>query len=76
MDGAYLDEESFCNRYHVARRTAQRWRVTGDGPPWVRIGPRRVIYRLSDCEDWITAQTHQHRAAELAKAIKHKTQRA
>jgi hypothetical protein len=67
LDGAYLDEQSFCDQYHIGRRTAQRWRVTGDGPPFVRVGPRRVIYRLSDCEAWAATRTHRHRAAELAK---------
>lgn len=65
---SYLTEEEFSTRYHVSRRTAQRWRTTGDGPPFVRLGPRRVLYRLSDCEAWAAAQTHQHRAAELAAA--------
>jgi hypothetical protein len=69
LDGVYLDEQSFCDQYHIGRRTAQRWRVTGDGPPFVRVGPRRVIYRLSDCEAWAAARTHRHRAAELAKTI-------
>jgi predicted DNA-binding transcriptional regulator AlpA len=66
MDTTYLDEKSFCERFHVSRRTAQRWRVTGEGPPFVRIGPRRLLYRLADCEAWAAAQTYLHRAAELA----------
>ena len=66
MDTPYLDESEFSERYHVSRRTAQRWRSTGDGPPFVRIGPRRVLYRLEDCEAWAAAQTHAHRAAEMA----------
>ena len=67
MDAPYLDEKAFSERYHVSRRTAQRWRITGDGPPFVRLGPRRLVYRLVDCEAWAEAQTHQHRAAELAR---------
>jgi hypothetical protein len=68
MENSYLDEQAFCHRYCVSRRTAQRWRITGDGPPFVRVGPRRVLYRLQDCESWTAAQTHRHRAAELASA--------
>jgi len=64
----YLTEEEFAARYHVGRRTAQRWRHTGDGPAWVRLGPRRVLYRLSDCERWAAARTFRHRADELARA--------
>lgn len=63
---AYLTEKEFCERYHVKPRTAQRWRCSGQGPSFVRLGPRRVVYRLSDCEAWAAARTYQHRAAELA----------
>ena len=38
----YLSEIEFADRYlNGARRTAQRWRVTGEGPPFVRFGPRQ-----------------------------------
>jgi hypothetical protein len=64
----YLDERGFCARYHLSQRTAQRWRIVGIGPPFVRAGLRRVLYRLSDCEAWAARQTHPHRAAEIAAA--------
>ncbi|RWD79761.1 MAG: DNA-binding protein [Mesorhizobium sp.] len=32
----------------VSARTLERWRMTGDGPKFVRIGPRRLAYRVSD----------------------------
>ncbi|MBX6373153.1 MAG: helix-turn-helix domain-containing protein [Acetobacteraceae bacterium] len=63
----YLTEQQFSERYHVSPRTAQRWRSTGDGPPFVRLGPRRVLYRLSDCEAWAASRTFAHRAEELAR---------
>jgi predicted DNA-binding transcriptional regulator AlpA len=65
-DSIYLSEQQFCDRYIVSPRTAQRWRLTGDGPAWVRLGRRRVGYRLSDCEAWAGARTFSHRAAEIA----------
>jgi predicted DNA-binding transcriptional regulator AlpA len=65
----YLTEAEFAARYHLGRRTAQRWRETGDGPPWCRLGARRVLYRLSDCEDWARSRTYRHRADELAHAL-------
>lgn len=65
---SYLDERSFCTRYHVGRRTAQRWRVTGEGPAWCRLGPRKIVYRVADCEAWAAARTFAHRAAEMAAA--------
>jgi predicted DNA-binding transcriptional regulator AlpA len=65
----YLTERDFSDRYLVARRTAQRWRSTGEGPRWVRLGPRRVVYRLSDCEAWAAARTFEHRAAEATGRV-------
>jgi predicted DNA-binding transcriptional regulator AlpA len=65
----YLTEAEFAGRYHLGRRTVQRWRQTGDGPPWVRLGARRVLYRVSDCEIWAAARTYRHRADELARAL-------
>ncbi len=68
--GIYLSEREFTKRYHVSTRTAQRWRTTGEGgPPFVRLGRRRVVYRVSDCEAWAAARTYEHRAAEMAQAI-------
>jgi predicted DNA-binding transcriptional regulator AlpA len=64
----YLTEAEFAGRYHLGRRTVQRWRQTGDGPTWVRLGARRVLYRLSDCEAWAAARTYRHRADELARS--------
>ena len=65
-DKAYLSEQEFCDRYGVSARTAQRWRVTGDGPAFLRLGVRRVVYRATDCEAWAAARTFAHRAAEAS----------
>ena len=65
----YLTENELCEKYSVSPRTAQRWRVTGDGPKWVRLGLRQIRYRLNDCEEWAANRTYQSRAAEIAKQI-------
>ena len=67
----YLSEAEFAARYlKGARRTAQRWRVTGEGPKFVRLGPRRIAYREKDCEEWAEARTFRSRADELAQQAK------
>ena len=63
---AFLTEADVSDRLKVPSRTLQRWRGTGDGPPFVRLGPRRVAYRLSDVERWAASRTFASRAAELA----------
>ena len=67
MPELYLTEQEFSERYHVSRRTAQRWRVTGDGPRFVRLGLRKIGYRLSDCERWAADSTFSSRAEELSE---------
>ena len=68
MSEIYLTEKEFCLRYHMSARTAQAWRHSGEaGPKWVRLGLRRVGYRLSDCEAWAAGRTFTSRAAELAQ---------
>jgi predicted DNA-binding transcriptional regulator AlpA len=67
MTELFLTERELSNRFKIPARTAQRWRSTGDGPPFVRLGPRRVAYRLSDVERWATSRTFTSRAAELTQ---------
>jgi len=64
----YLTESEFADRFHLGRRTLQRWRQSVDGPPWCRLGHRRVMYRLSDIEAWAAGRTYRHRADELARS--------
>jgi predicted DNA-binding transcriptional regulator AlpA len=64
---SYLSEREFSARYGIPTRTLQRWRATGDGPPYTRIGPRRVAYPLAAAEAWLAARTFAHRAEELSK---------
>jgi hypothetical protein len=43
----YLTEDEFAERYHLGPRRVQRSRQTGDGPSWVRLGRRRILYRVA-----------------------------
>jgi hypothetical protein len=63
----YITERGLKRRYDISPRTAQRWRVSGGGPPWIRLGRRRVIYRIRDIEAWLAARTYCHRADELSR---------
>lgn len=67
MTQTYLTERDIAARYHIAARTLQRWRGTGDGPPYIRLGARRIVYPLAAAEAWAAARTFPHRAAELAQ---------
>lgn len=63
----YLTEQELHDRFRIPPRTAQRWRVTGEGPPFVRIGKRRILYCGADVHTWMAHRTFASRAAELAQ---------
>jgi predicted DNA-binding transcriptional regulator AlpA len=65
----YIDENSLAERYHIPPRTAQRWRSAGGGPPFVRLGARRVVYRVADIERWLAEHTFASRAEELSRGL-------
>jgi len=63
----YITEQGLQERYLIPPRTAQRWRSSGDGPRWIRLGRRRILYRVRDVEVWLGERTYKHRADELAR---------
>ena len=62
----YLDDAATARLLHLSRRTLQRRRREGDGPPFIRAGARRVLYDVAEIERWAAGRTFAHRAAELA----------
>jgi predicted DNA-binding transcriptional regulator AlpA len=42
----------------LSERTLERWRVSGTGPAFVKLG-RRVAYREIDLIEWINARVRQ-----------------
>ena len=56
---ALLTPEEAAHVLTSKARTLERWRSTGTGPRYIKVG-RRVAYRLSDLEVWIEQQARQH----------------
>ena len=44
----HLSQRELAARWRISPRTLERWRAQKIGPPWLRLGARRVAYRLSD----------------------------
>lgn len=40
----------------LAESTLQKKRLTGDGPAFVKVGPRAVAYRKADLDSWLAAR--------------------
>jgi predicted DNA-binding transcriptional regulator AlpA len=52
-----IDEKELARITTLSRTTLQTMRRKGGGPPWAKLGPHRVAYRLSDVERWIQERT-------------------
>jgi len=40
----------------LSNSTLAKMRLRGDGPPYAKVGPRVVIYDLSDLESYVAAR--------------------
>ncbi len=55
MSQRHLNQIDLSDRWNISHRTLERWRWTGEGPPFIKLGGR-VVYRLEDIEDYERAQ--------------------
>jgi len=37
--------------------TLAKMRMRGDGPPYSKAGPKMVLYKLSDLNDWLASRS-------------------
>ncbi len=47
-----LSTAQLAERLGVTQVTLRSWRMREQGPPYIRISPRRVRYRVEDVERW------------------------
>jgi len=58
-----LTEDEAARKLRVSRRHLQRLVELGEGPPRVRLGPRRIAYPVDGLVAWITRRTIAAKAA-------------
>ncbi len=51
----HLNQINLADRWNISHRTLERWRWTGEGPQFVKLGGR-VVYRLEDVEAFEAGQ--------------------
>ena len=61
-----LTPPEVARRSGLSVRSLERFRISGDGPPFVRLGKRRVGYLERELDAWLKDRTYAHRAAEMA----------
>ena len=58
MMTTHLSQIDLANRWRMSPRTLERWRFTGEGPQFIKLGGR-VVYRLEDIEAFEIRQIRQ-----------------
>jgi Helix-turn-helix domain len=48
----YLTKAELAAQLHRSIRSVDRWALSGDGPPYIRIG-RRTLYRRAAVIEWL-----------------------
>jgi hypothetical protein len=51
----HLSEKRLARRWGLSHRTLERWRGTGEGPHFLKIGGR-IVYRLAEIEAFEATQ--------------------
>ncbi len=66
----YRDElltvEDAAARLKISKHTLNRWRVTGEGPPFVKYGPRLVRYVEVALDEWARLRTRRSTSEPLS----------
>ena len=52
-----LTVEDAAVRLKISKHTLNRWRVTGEGPPFIKYGPRLVRYDQLVIDEWARKRT-------------------
>ena len=67
MSTRHLSQIELAARWNLSPRTLERWRFTGEGPQFVKIGAR-VVYRLEDVEGYEAEQIRQVTPGSIRQA--------
>lgn len=64
MTIAHFHQVELARRWKLSPRTLERWRWTGQGPMFIKLGGR-VVYRLQDIEAFETEQLRSSTTGQL-----------
>ena len=65
----FADTFEVASELKISRQALAKWRVSGEGPPFIRCGAK-ILYRRSDIDDWLNARTASSTTEADAKAMK------
>lgn len=53
----FIDDRTLSERVGISRSALQHWRLIGQGPPFIRIGKKKIIYDWEVVQAWLAANT-------------------
>ena len=53
--GSFVDTRQAAELIGMSKRTLEKWRVEGNGPPFLKLG-RRVLYSRADLKAWLLSR--------------------
>ena len=56
MDDELLSTAAVAKYTGLTADTLRKWRMSGDGPKFIRLGPRTIRYRRSAVDEFLTAR--------------------
>lgn len=73
----YVDDRVLIARFSLSRSFWQELRARGKGPPYYKVGGKRILYKLHEVQQWMEAQRTEPKAAgPLPSRHPRKTKRA
>lgn len=69
FDTKFLTTEEAAGLLGLSRKTLERWRLTGEGPKFVRLSSRCVRYREADLDEWASTRTYSSTSAATVAAM-------
>jgi len=61
-----LNQKELARRWGISHRTLERWRYSGEGPAFLKLGGR-VLYRLADVE--VFEESQLQRTLKISEAV-------
>ena len=71
----FLTQNEAAAELKVCGRTLDRWRKLDEGPPITKLG-RRILYRRSSVQSWLTQREHRGNGDDGASARREKVRQA
>jgi len=53
MEKRYLTAKEAAQLLNTSPGVLANWRYRGEGPPYYRVGKKKILYSVEEAEDWI-----------------------